>query len=97
MNLPKKIPGILLVSFYSCFGSSHITLPHLVSDGMVLQRDAPVKIERGTRDAINKNKVIVWSDEISHPVSIQYALADHPERANLNNKEGLPTSPFSTE
>ena len=45
---------------------------------------------------IKGDKVIVWSDEISHPLYVRYAWADNPEDANLYNKEGLPASPFQT-
>jgi sialate O-acetylesterase len=49
---------------------------------------AKAKIENG--------RVVVWSDEIQHPVSVRYAWADNPEGANLYNKEGLPAAPFRT-
>jgi sialate O-acetylesterase len=43
---------------------------------------------------IDKNHVIVWSDEVKEPVYVRYAWADNPECANLYNVEGLPASPF---
>ncbi|WP_256011411.1 sialate O-acetylesterase [Desertivirga xinjiangensis] len=46
---------------------------------------------------IEGNRVIVWNDEIRHPVAVRYAWADNPEGANLYNKEGLPASPFRTD
>jgi len=46
---------------------------------------------------IEGNKVIVWNDEVAHPVYVRYAWADNPEGANLYNKEGLPASPFTTD
>ncbi|MBA7530352.1 hypothetical protein ES705_22555 [subsurface metagenome] len=47
---------------------------------------------------IDGNKVIVWSDKmIDKPVTVRYAWADNPIRANLYNKEGLPASPFTTD
>lgn len=46
---------------------------------------------------IENNKIIVWNDQISKPVSVRYAWADNPAGANLYNKEGLPASPFSTD
>lgn len=46
---------------------------------------------------IKGNKVIVWSDEVSHPVAVRYAWADNPEGANLYNRENLPASPFRTD
>jgi sialate O-acetylesterase len=47
--------------------------------------------------AIDGNKVIVYSDQVPHPVAVRYAWADNPEGANLYNKEGLPASPFRTD
>lgn len=46
---------------------------------------------------IKGNKVIVWSDEVPHPVAVRYAWADNPEGANLYNLESLPASPFRTD
>ena len=43
---------------------------------------------------IDKNCVIVRSDEVKDPVYVRYAWADNPEGANLYNMEGLPASPF---
>lgn len=43
---------------------------------------------------IRGNKVIVWNDSVSNPLSVRYAWADNPVGANLYNKEGLPASPF---
>jgi sialate O-acetylesterase len=46
---------------------------------------------------IKGDEIIVWSDQVDHPVVVRYAWADNPEGANLYNVEGLPASPFSTE
>ena len=46
---------------------------------------------------IEDNKVVVWSDKVTNPVTVRYAWADNPEGANLYNKEGLPASPFRTD
>lgn len=43
---------------------------------------------------IDGEQVVVWSDEISDPVTVRYAWADNPATANLYNKEGLPAVPF---
>ena len=43
---------------------------------------------------IEDDKVIVWNETITQPVSVRYAWADNPVNANLYNKEGLPASPF---
>ncbi|AYM99023.1 sialate O-acetylesterase [Chryseobacterium sp. 3008163] len=45
---------------------------------------------------IKGNKIIVWNDTISNPVSVRYDWADNPD-GNLKNKTGLPASPFTTE
>ncbi|MEM6696852.1 MAG: sialate O-acetylesterase [Bacteroidota bacterium] len=46
---------------------------------------------------IKKDKVIVWNETIKKPVAVRYAWANNPDKANLYNKEGLPTSPFRTD
>lgn len=46
---------------------------------------------------IERNTVVVWSDEIAEPMYVRYAWADNPEGANLINAEGLPASPFRTD
>jgi sialate O-acetylesterase len=46
---------------------------------------------------IERNTVVVWSDEVAEPVYVRYAWADNPEGANLINAEGLPASPFRTD
>lgn len=43
---------------------------------------------------IEKNSVIVWSDDVANPVSVRYAWADNPENINFYNKAGLPVAPF---
>jgi sialate O-acetylesterase len=46
---------------------------------------------------IDGDIILVWSDQIKHPVAVRYAWADNPEGANLYNMEGLPASPFRTD
>ncbi len=46
---------------------------------------------------IERNTVVVWSDEILEPMYVRYGWADNPEGANLINVEGLPASPFRTD
>ncbi|MFA5865453.1 MAG: sialate O-acetylesterase [Phycisphaerae bacterium] len=45
---------------------------------------------------IERDRVIVWSDQVPKPVAVRYAWADNPE-CNLYNREGLPTAPFRTQ
>ncbi|HEY6504994.1 MAG TPA: sialate O-acetylesterase [Chitinophagaceae bacterium] len=46
---------------------------------------------------IEEGKIVVWSDEVAHPMYVRYAWADNPVNPNLYNKEGLPASPFRTD
>lgn len=46
---------------------------------------------------IRNNEVVVWSDNIESPKTVRYAWADNPDFANLQNKEGLPATPFQME
>jgi sialate O-acetylesterase len=48
------------------------------------------------RAAIEGNKVIVSSPEVTKPVAIRYGWADCPV-VNLWNKDGLPATPFRTD
>ena len=45
---------------------------------------------------INGNNVVVWSDNVSAPVAIRYAMADSA-MTNLQNIEGLPVFLFRTD
>lgn len=47
-------------------------------------------------EIVGKNKVMVWHADIPNPVEVRYAWSPNPEGANLYNKEGLPTSLFTT-
>ncbi|MDC2891082.1 hypothetical protein [Psychrosphaera algicola] len=40
------------------------------------------------------DKIKVWSNQISNPVTVRYGWADNPVKANLINVHGLPASPF---
>jgi sialate O-acetylesterase len=46
---------------------------------------------------IEGNRVVVWSDRVSQPVTVRYAWADNPIGASLYNREGLPAAPFRTD
>ena len=43
-----------------------------------------------------KDKIVVWSDEVTEPVAVRYAWADNPV-CNVYSKEGLPLTPFRTD
>ena len=45
---------------------------------------------------IEGNTVVVWADEIAHPIAVRYAWANNPV-CNLYNSEGLPAVPFRTD
>jgi len=42
---------------------------------------------------IMDNKVIVWSDDIPHPIKVRFGW-NESAMPNLFNKEGLPAVPF---
>lgn len=50
---------------------------------------------------IHGDRVVVWNDQVQHPVAVRYAWANHPGGCNLYNKSGelvnLPASPFRTD
>src|SRR4051794_4258814 len=45
---------------------------------------------------VGKDKVEVWSDEVSDPVAVRYAWPDNPV-CNLYSQGGLPVPPFRTD
>ncbi|HEX7903206.1 MAG TPA: sialate O-acetylesterase [Chitinophagaceae bacterium] len=45
---------------------------------------------------IEKNTIVVWSDEIKKPVAVRFGWKNVP-KTNLYNKAGLPASPFRTD
>ncbi|HSR50998.1 MAG TPA: sialate O-acetylesterase [Acidobacteriota bacterium] len=51
---------------------------------------------RHAQAEVDGNTIIVHSSEISSPVAVRYGWADFPN-GNLENKEGLPASPFRTD
>jgi len=71
----------------------------VIKDGKALKQFAIAGIDNifvWAQANIEGNKVIVWNEALSNPVSVRYAWADNPEGANLYNAEGLPASPFGT-
>ena len=50
---------------------------------------AQAKIENG--------QVIVWSEDVQHPVAVRYGWTNAPIDANLYSKDGFPASPFRTD
>jgi len=54
------------------------------------------KFVRAEAKVVGKDKVEVWSDQVSDPVAVRYAWADNPV-CNLYSKEGLPMTPFRTD
>jgi len=45
---------------------------------------------------IEEGAVVVWSEEVPHPVAVRYGWANNPE-CNLYNGSDLPASPFRTD
>jgi sialate O-acetylesterase len=46
---------------------------------------------------IEGNTVVVSSPRVPSPIAVRYAWGNNPDRANLYNADGLPTSPFRTD
>lgn len=46
---------------------------------------------------VGKNKVEVWSPNVSSPLAVRYAFNTNPRHPNLTNDSGLPASPFRTD
>ena len=44
----------------------------------------------------SKNTIEVWSSDVAEPVSVRYGWANNPV-CNLQNREGLPATPFRTD
>ena len=49
------------------------------------------------KSRIEKDKIIVWHEEIEQPEAVRYAWCDNPLQVNLYNSEGLPASSFRTD
>jgi sialate O-acetylesterase len=45
---------------------------------------------------IEGDTVVVWNDQVSHPIAVRYGWASNPV-CNLYNGAGLPASPFRTD
>ena len=46
---------------------------------------------------VGKDRVEVWSDDVSQPVAVRYAFNNNPRHPNLTNETGLPASPFRSD
>jgi len=84
----------IIISFTNIGGGLTVNDGEDLSDFAIAGADkkfiwAQAKIER--------DKVVVWNDEIPNPKYVRYAWADNPSDPNLYNKEGLPASPFRTD
>lgn len=71
----------------------------LVSRGETLQGFTICGIDRVYYNAqaiIEGDEVVVWNDNIEHPIAVRYGWADYP-LVNLWNEAGFPASPFRTD
>lgn len=57
---------------------------------------ADKKFVTASAKIIGKDKIEVWSDAVAKPASVRYGWADNPI-LNVQNKEGLPMTPFRTD
>lgn len=44
---------------------------------------------------VDGDQVVVWNPDVPEPVTVRYAWAANPDKANLTNAAGLPASPFN--
>ncbi len=54
------------------------------------------KFVKADAKIVGSNKIEVWSDAVANPAAVRYAWADNPV-CNVQNKEGLPVTPFRTD
>ena len=57
---------------------------------------ADKKFVNASAKIVAGNKIEVWSDAVAKPASVRYGWADNPI-LNVQNKEGLPLTPFRTD
>ena len=89
------IDGNKIIVSFSNVGSGLIT-----NDGEALNYFAIAGADKKfvwAKAIIRDDKVIVWNENVLHPVYVRYAWADNPDGANLYNNEGLPASPFEAQ
>jgi len=46
---------------------------------------------------VGRNRVEVWSPQVSQPVAVRYAFNNNPRNPNLTNDTGIPAGPFRTD
>ncbi len=46
---------------------------------------------------VDGTRVLVWSDQVKHPVAVRYAWANNPGPLSLYNADKLPAAPFRTD
>lgn len=85
-------------------GKAVVTFKH-VDEGLVAEGDAlkgfaiagaDKKFVWANAKVIGKNKVEVWSEQVTDPVAVRYAWADNPD-ATLYNTKDLPAAPFRSD
>lgn len=48
------------------------------------------------KGAIDQADLLVWADDVPHPIAARYAYTNNPVGTLLYNHDGLPASPFTT-
>lgn len=91
----STIDGSKIILSFTNTGSGLIT-----NDGEELHYFSIAGVDKKfvwAKAKIEGDKIIVWNEQVIHPLYIRYAWADNPDGANLYNKEGLSASPFRTD
>ena len=65
-------------------------------NGRIVDSKVEARI-KGKAGLIEKDKIVVWNENIKNPKYVRYGWADNPDDLNLYNVEGLPASPFRTD
>ncbi|WP_194768462.1 sialate O-acetylesterase [Tamlana sp. I1] len=55
------------------------------------------KVFHKAKASIIENKVVLYSENVAHPIAVHYGWADDAGACNLYNIDGFPASPFRTD
>lgn len=90
-----EISGNKAILTFDCYGSS--LRPFDVDQAIGFAICGEDKVWHWAKGVVQgKDKVEAWSEDVSKPIAVRYAWADHPV-CNLFSSEGLPVTPFRTD
>lgn len=76
-----------------------------IGKGIIFKGDMPHEFAIAGEDKkyyyanakIEGNTIVVWSKKVSKPLTVRYAWANNPSKANMYNINGFPMVPFRTD